>query len=223
MISSAGLYLRADGCCTHISRPCPELTREACKRSKRGSTNRIRGGRRDGRAGPSHPPERAGHARNGGTPGERRQPFEARRTAPPIGFPEFIPVLRRVGNHGGDLSKRGTGAAIAMRKQPAELVHRVDRIEPDQTRIPVHPGARVETARPAREVVALERLEPLTPHTRGRADVFEPKAFALTVKPKYEDFLSGHAAAGRPHDRAERGATSKPPRYRTLRLSVHCE
>jgi hypothetical protein len=46
-----------------------------------------------------------------------------------------------------------------VREQLAELVDRVDRIESDDAGVAAHPGSRVNAARPALEIAALDCCE----------------------------------------------------------------
>ena len=135
------------------------------------------------------PPERSSRApRRGNATGNAGHQVDVARAAPPIGFPGLVRVLGRVCYERGDLQKHGARAAIAVPKEPAELVHRVrsDR-GPTRPRVRVYPGARVEprAASPTDRCVS-SASNSSRPHPSRRADIFEPKAlaFAVEAKPK---------------------------------------
>ena len=130
---------------------------------------------------------------------DRATRHRAARAAAPIGFPELVFLLGRVGHDFGDLPKHVSGATIAVRIESAEFIHRVARIESHEARIRANPTTRVQALGPSRQVVALEGVETFTLHADCRADVFEPQPFAPTVKtkPKRENVLGGHPATGR--------------------------
>src|SRR4051812_10590687 len=81
--------------------------------------------------------------------------------APALTMLELVAIGRRLGDDGGDLGDRATRAAIALREQPAEFVHRIHRVEADGTGVGAYPGAGIKATRPFSEVVAFQRLEQL--------------------------------------------------------------
>jgi hypothetical protein len=73
-----------------------------------------------------------------------------------------------------------------VRKQAAELIDRFLRIKADQARVLANPGARVQAARPVRQIVVLEPLEQLTPDARRRRDLIQRQSAPLAVQPDPE-------------------------------------
>lgn len=105
---------------------------------------------------------------------------------PPVGFPGLFPILRPLPDDGRNLAQRLACAAIPVRKEPAEFVERVVRIESDQYGIAPYPRTREEPAWPSREVSTLELLEPFAPDSRDRGNLRERQTMPLPVQTKTE-------------------------------------
>src|SRR6185369_12126514 len=107
---------------------------------------------------------------------------------------EFILVGRLMRDDGRVLAERRLRAAIAVWKQLAEFINRIDRIETDDIGVGAHPRARVNAARPGFQVAPLECLELLALDPCLRDDLIQRDTVSLTVAAQASDeaFLRGH-------------------------------
>src|SRR4030095_16915909 len=107
---------------------------------------------------------------------------------------EFILVGRLMRDDGRVLAERRLRAAIPVREQFAEFIHRVDGIETNHIGIGAHPRASVDAARPLFQVAPLERLELLALDPRLGDDLLQRDTVSLTMPAKASDeaFLRGH-------------------------------
>jgi hypothetical protein len=161
-------------------------------RSRRGSTSRIRAGPSGGERRHDAGAQLVRRTRQRDIPRRRRRRRRPCPISAPVGLGRHVlAILRRVRDDGGHFLHGAAHAAVALREQPAELVHRVDRVKTNHGRVSADPRARVQSTRPPGQIVALEGLEQVGLHTRGRGDLLDGNLspFAVPAKPGDECFL----------------------------------
>jgi hypothetical protein len=91
----------------------------------------------------------------------------------PVFVAELILIPGRRRHDGGDLLDRSAGAAIAMRKQSAELFDGINWIEIDGQRIGTTPRARIQPAGPSGQIVSLESFKKIRPDSKVGRDFLD--------------------------------------------------
>src|SRR5262245_33253538 len=114
--------------------------------------------------------------------------------AAPLGMCVLIAVPGWRCDDGGELLNSVSRPPITLRKQSAEFVDRVHRIEIHGKRVGAYPRARIQTFRPLGQIVGFERRDDLRLNAKRISDQVDgyAGAHALATKACDERLLRGH-------------------------------